>query len=269
MLGVSALTLPPALTFGSTAGLPAATFQYDNYIENLATQVQVSSVRSNAASTAGTYTASYAGMNATSVLVAGPDPSVSTNVNQAGGFSTEAVGLVGYYIEFTGPNATVPVQINATASTPAKAGLAQIGISQAGVGYVFNMYATTDSSGEGSTMDWTGTGCSDNACGPITESQGTPLSVTNNQIWIAGTNVPYFVELQASSAEFAGTSSIDPTFSIASSVADPQDYSIVLSDGIGNSAASTAAPEPASWLYGGIGGIFLVGVSLGRRRFQA
>jgi hypothetical protein len=38
---------------------------------------------------------------------------------------------------------------------------------------------------------------------------------------------------------------VDPTFQIASSVSDPQGYSILISDGVGNESIS-AAPEPAS-----------------------
>jgi hypothetical protein len=62
------------------------------------------------------------------------------------------------------------------------------------------------------------------------------------------TNTLYTITVNARATEEGGsfaTASADPTFSIDSSVPNPGDYTIVLSDGVGN---STAVPEPASSL---------------------
>jgi hypothetical protein len=93
-------------------------------------------------------------------------------------------------------------------------------------------------------------------------------AVSNNLTWIANTNVVYYVNLDASVRSYPNSgnasASIDPTFSIASSVADPQDYSILLSNGIGNLPVSTASPEPSTaiLLFSGIGAV----VGLARRK---
>lgn len=58
---------------------------------------------------------------------------------------------------------------------------------------------------------------------------------------------------------------IDPYFSIAASVANPEAFRFVFSPGIENLPPGAAAPEPAAWALM-IGGLGLTGLALRRRR---
>ncbi len=163
-----------------------------------------------------------------------------------------------YYIEILGPTLTVPITVNATVSALGaySSAVLQIGSNQ---GIALSLAANTNgTNGQPYSADTLG------QLGPTVEVSyvpGTP--VTNNLTWTANSNTVYQVSLSAGAdtAGQPGTSAsayVDPTFSIASSVSDPQDYSILLSDGIGDSPASnTAAPEPTTvaLVFSGIGAV--------------
>jgi hypothetical protein len=199
---------------------------------------------------------------------ASPNPAGSVSVS-AGSQAEGAAADINYYIEFSGPTATVPIQVNATASASGIGGNAQLWITdpQYNTSYL-NLIASTDG---GAYYGLNGLGpCSGDTLGQQScgASYVPGTAVSNNLTWTAKTNFVYYVNLDASVRSLPNngnaSASIDPTFSIASSVPDPQDYSILISDGIGNPAASTASPEPSTaiLLFSGIGTV----VCLARRK---
>ena len=75
-------------------------------------------------------------------------------------------------------------------------------------------------------------------------------SFETGQVYVIGMTARTEVTRYGSNSGLQGrgevSAFVDPTFAIASGVADPASYQIVLSDGIGNSAS--AVPEPSSGL---------------------
>ena len=250
ILAALALALAPA-AFGSKSGLPAACVSYS--IPGIGNQ-------NLCGANPGSYSSNYSGGAYTAAPSVSPNPAASVSVNP-GNQPEGADASVEYYVEFSGPTATVPIQVNASASASGAASTAELLIEDLQDTTVYlNLVASTNgqvySGLIGSSPTFNGP-CSGNALGSVTcGSTYVPgATVSNNLIWTAQTNVVYDVYLDANSSN--GSASVDPTFSIASSVPGPQNYSILLSDGIGNSPASTAAPEPASTalLVSGIGGL--------------
>jgi hypothetical protein len=145
-----------------------------------------------------------------------------------------------YSVEFLGPQAKVPIQVNALLQTSQSA-------SPLTAVYAYSNYAAFGVM-NGATVVF-----ADDASGNQT--------VTDNQVWTAQTGVVCTVVIEASSqisyacnvctssngafGSLHETAMVDPTFQIASSISDPQNYSIVISDGVGNGAAN-ATPEPTS-----------------------
>jgi len=93
---------------------------------------------------------------------------------------------------------------------------------------------------------------------------GLSASLTDTRVWMAQTNTVYTVTLEVSTVDYldgfygagtiSGAAMVDPTFQLATGVSNPSEYSIVLSDGVGN---TSPVPLPATaWLLlSGIGGI--------------
>jgi len=176
---------------------------------------------------------------------------------QLGYYAEGAVsnGSMRYYIEFTGPTATVPVLVNAFLSTsivgaiPASSVDAQFRIADLSSQ---GAYVLDDELQVGQTEYSEFRGVTSPVLPPVNS-----LSLNDSGIWIANTNTLYAVLLTGNAQTYTGndpsmlyggngSAFVDPTFQIASTVADPQDYSIALSPGIGNTPAAVMAPEPAS-----------------------
>jgi len=194
-----------------------------------------------------------------------PFPSVSMTESvteptpqQLGNYVQSAVSAdsIRYDIEFSGPTATVPIEVNAFLSASITG--------NSGAGYSQALFRIADvSSNQGAYVldDELYVGQIEYSIlrgvnTPVLTPQNS-LSLTDSGIWMANTNTVYSILLNGDAETYTGTDPsqlnggtgsafIDPTFQIASTVADPQDYSISLSPGIGNTPASVMAPEPSS-----------------------
>ena len=125
----------------------------------------------------------------------------------------------------------------------------------------------------GYTVDYTG------QLTPLSYSSLTGIagSVTDSHIWMAQTGVIYTVALGAYNAlsvsgalgggSMTVSALVDPTFHISFTATNPSLYSVVLSDGIGNSTVA-AIPEPGTCalMLVGLGGL---GGAVRRRRRTA
>ncbi len=190
---------------------------------------------------------------------------------------TSATPIVSYSIEFNGPTQTVPIEIDSTL----QANMSGISQTEGSTGYFTNQFVQADfsvlgSSGlqgafsQGITLDpgtgnvyaittnapAAGGGSTTYAPGNIlgTATTGFSGSLTGPNLWIAQTGIVYTVDLSlqnftsidsviAPGATLQTSALIDPVFKISSSVANLSQYSILISDGIGNTAP---APEPSS-----------------------
>jgi hypothetical protein len=266
VLAAGALALAP-LAFASTTGLPAAVYSGSGlgfFQDPLGRSDSSGNDGYQQITRPGSYSAGYPSFEGASFSVstsvsALPTPSVSGSLSvqpspysysQSAVSATQQVNLF-YYIEFTGPAGTVPIQVNASLGGTATGGRAN---SEA-------MFYLVDQNQNGFSDEVV---VSPSGGYTVLRNVQTNLqagtstaSVADNLVWTAQTNTVYGIGLSESTntpglATVAESASAfaDPTFQIASSVADPQDYSVLISDGIGNSAA----PEPASYA------LFLSGV---------
>jgi len=286
MMAGALLAVMPMLAGASSISLPAAT--YSGMVE-----AGVSNPQTKYVTGPGTYSVSDSGNGAsassTMTISSQPFPSVSlvstatTGPNDSGGAqgnpygNTAAPYQIAYSIEFLGPQGTVPVQINATLAASVSNSNAF-----AFADSYFNVFLGTPSHPE--IEDYVVIQYGD-APPPNQEIAGVSQLLTadpntgaysgggtDSQVWLAQTNTIYTVALSAYTATLGNTqvaASVDPTFQIASSVTDPADYSIAISDGIGDSAETTSiAPEPTTATLA-LCGAFATVCGVFRRRMKA
>lgn len=182
-----------------------------------------------------------------------------------------------YYFRIVGPNGQVPVTINAHAEVSCiESAFGTCAATKYGYGSVdgfsFSAYANASLTigGLGKLIDITaypsvgaGTGGRDS----ISIKQANL-----NQAFIFRTNMDYAIQLEATaigSTHLYGNGGdtfsealIDPTFSLAPGIANPELYSFAFSEGIGN---TPAVPEPSIALFSLTG---LGVIALARRRHQ-
>lgn len=210
--------------------------------------------------------------NAAGSTVVGAVPAgFETNVDNGSGYTA----LLTYSMEVIGPTPTVALQINSLAQY-ATSGLThgmrvdaflQTAIDQedaAGgfVAHLLNDTSIMDATTENAPLV---SGSSD-----LTGSFATGFAggFDDKGVYTFQTFTRYDVALQVRIDTFVNgfggassiTASVDPTFAVAPGVANAGDYSLLFSDGIGNTppAPLSAVPEPATWAmmllgFGGLG----------------
>jgi hypothetical protein len=174
--------------------------------------------------------------------LSGPTPSLSVQSVVPYGDMGYALAdaQLNYSFEILGPNGTVPVLINANGSVT--------GLEPANLG-------STNNSAE-SEIIISSNGIASSAATSVDDSHGVPSPsgsfTTAGNVYALDTNFVYRVTLgvatSAGSDEFIPgssvfTATIDPTIQIDSALIDPSPYSLIFSDGIGN----TAIPEPSTY----------------------
>ncbi len=197
-----------------------------------------------------------------------PSPSVSASSNAASNTTTvgtavsNASASLQYYVEVLGPAASVQVTFNGFGSVsgsftqPGNDQFSSIGVdAKLGIQSLFLDETNISISDYG--------GSSENNFAPSLtnngfNSSGTPAggysgSFSDTRTLTLLTGQSYLLNLQvtANSQGQNGMSAmaaafVDPTFSIASGVANPGQYSFQFSAGVGNSPLSQA-PEPGTW----------------------
>jgi len=214
------------------------------------------------------------------------------NGNFAGAGANGGTATFTYSLEVLGPSGTVSLQTNAVVSAGLSAIPADCVFSLTGPCSPTsgpNRTTTNDASfasltvlggGFEPVLDYvtvspTG-GHTQNAYGGSTSpvgnssswSTGISAALTDTREWMAQTNTVYTVTLEVSTnpnldgfygaGTISGTATVDPTFQLASDVSNPSAYSIVLSDGVGN---TSPVPLPATYwlLLSGLGGLGVMG----------
>ena len=247
----------------------------------------------------GSYTNNGTNVQESLVYTVTPSPALTASVSTSNGTSGNAYwgdpgergqedGTNGYYFEVLGPTSTVNVQVHASGSVQTSAG--PTGNTNSGffseTAYsAFGVYLTPGKQSPLTFADalidgfWAGRGNVGqppdiefaNNTANVSGSPDTGFSGTwtdNDQISVS-INTVYFVAIDAQAAAgsnggaISAEATLDPWFSIGAGVTNPGDYSFVFSDGIGNSPAGAAVPEPASGL---LLAIALGGLAMFRRR---
>jgi hypothetical protein len=199
----------------------------------------------------------------------------------------DSVGYIQYYFTIVAPNGTTPASI-----VPIVVAGSTTLLNSNGYMAASDILVGTLSANVGSQQWFCGNGYQgiDGSCGTFaykiagTVSSFTAASISSNpslysgsiymqeeanaagSLYLCGSPSGYnCTQASSVSASIDPYISIDPTFLSAN-----PGYSIVVSDGFSNNPlATSSAPEPASWMCGGIGGILLAGLSLRRRRIRA
>jgi hypothetical protein len=169
-----------------------------------------------------------------SVLALTPSPSIQLTGSSSSG-STVAILQYRYQMVVSGPGSTALVQIDASANA---------GGSSSGIANFSGLSADVTINNPNSFI----------VEKSLPGSTGTGGAWNLDQSFTFQTNTIYFVTMTAegetSSGRSNGTASffvdVDPVFTIDSSQANANQYSIQFSDGIGNSVAG-AVPEPSTW----------------------
>lgn len=171
--------------------------------------------------------------------VPSPFADVRATVDSSHGFSGTAT--VKYYFEYSGPSGSIPIDI------------AYSMLWEGDPDYSFSFLSIALSAG-------------DNYAVPLTYNPGSHIGVLHGTV---GTNQIYEVDLSASVGLYPNSigvtahARVDPVISIDPSfTGNPSDYSLILSDGVGNSETS-ATPEPGTGLL--MAGLAVIAV-LQRRR---
>lgn len=263
-VSASTLTLPAAYVGESASVDGYATGSgglTEAFTESQTLNTQGTASASASKSNIGTATASastqpFPTLSYSDSVTARPD-----NTNNFVNIAQSSLGIR-YYIEFSGPSGPVPITVNALLSATVTGRNSDItagfGIANGTTGgsYLLDDEMVVGGSGSSSTT-------LRGVQAPFVYTGGS-VNLTDSGIWTAQTNTLYEVVLQGVSyssssgydangnyiaTDASAVAYIDPTFQIASSVTDPQDYSISISAGVGNTPASTSpAPEPASFI---------------------
>jgi hypothetical protein len=263
--------LTASLGMASTVTLPGASYEGGGIFSGYSLS---GTLPSKSFTSPGTYTVSASPSNfgtASESVSPGPLPTVSGSESITAGSqqnlnnylqSASSSSSMQYDIEFSGPSGSVPILVNALMSATVA------GNTNAYARFsVENLQTATDPIFDLLIMGVGNSGgaSSSELRGVITTLAATlpSASLVDSGVWLAQTNTVYLVDISTDDVSFtndgvdkngntifvsaSGSASVDPTFQIASSVTDPQDYSISISPGVGNTAvASTATPEPAS-----------------------
>jgi hypothetical protein len=190
--------------------------------------------------------------------------------------------LLVYSLEFLGPAGAVPIQVNALVQESASP------LALGSIDYALQSSLTVSrgpSPAFEDFVDFSGrSGYEVNYAGLNTAlsydpTSGISGSVTDSHVWMAQTGVIYTVALNLvggigvsgvmGGGSMTETALIDPTFQISSQAINPSLYSVILSDGIGNSTvAAVPEPEISALMLVGLGCVGAVSVRR-RRRFNA
>lgn len=263
MIGSIGLTLPHAV---AATSLPDAVLQGNCIGGGNVPQQDLSA--SGSCSQAATLAHGETGQGQVTISTQ-PLPSASATAtfntpqnNNAIGGGAHGLGSLTYSFEIIGPSGTVPVLVNATghvSSSPTAAGVligsgafALFSVEEPAVGGLILQQASIDlraklfgistaSSNVGGT-DATGFSGGFTVADLITMKTNTTYSVRLSVNAVSGSGAGLGGGFQQTSAL------VDPMFQIGPGVPDPQIYSLVFSNGIGNSQVPVPIPA-AIWLF--------------------
>lgn len=215
----------------------------------------VSVIDNDPATTTITDPSNVSAPNASGSVATLPSVDIQTTSTALGSFlgGQSATAFLTYYFSVTGGSVGTPVTVDVLTNLMTSASAEPIPGSTA-----FYAFSEID---VGPTLEETV--CTDTTQCSNSQFNGT-LQLTVN----SGDQVQvHFEVISESNVAFSGTASAsaDPMISIAPTNLDPQLYSIILSDGVGNGLAPTTTPLPAAFpLFAG--GLGFVGYLTRRKR---